>query len=685
MVHIKNKMQIIGTFSFACLLFCAMIRPLLHFSNLDILRFVFFQIMAVFLPGLAVASYIYKKGTVFEMVSFAYAIGYGINIMEYFLLYTLRLERFSAAFILIVAAASMYALVKTRDSMHYGNEKDEMALYLIFFGYILINILSISGNNLSPIYSRSGHMQVSRDLQFLCSNAVSLKNSFFPNATFFTDGTLYYHYFSSLYIGFMSRVTNIDVVSIAFILYPFVKCVLLIGGLNFLLNRFQTGSMKIFLMSIILFMSGKEWRSIVFYVGHVIAGSFACDLGFAFGCWYLATFILLIKEEKIDYKLLGINLLFWFICSGVKAPVAAVLIFVPFFFCCLWLIQRKYGKAFGYGGGIVGLFLLVSIICSGMLRVFTGASKANGDSFSIHLYSAGDDEYILRHPEYGRLYGLVDNVISKMYSAHPVLFIVTVINIIIFLVLIRKKKIEPKKITLALIMLIVTILGFVMGVVINAGGRSEMYFSMTAYLTGIVFNAVVIECGCTVIQIREYFFQNCFVRMGLACLGLYGVFLTMFVSSSGGLLKTLQSGYERGSEISGEYSFTKDETNACIWIKEHTDEDAVVMNDRSTVGGQDYLYYYGMFSERPQYLEATELLAYVELNNKEISLQDEIDKRMHLAERFYGNDMTAIAELKEAGVRYVIQNDQVTPGFLGEDGVLEETYVSGDITVYEII
>lgn len=687
MVHMRNKMQIIGFFSFVCLLFCVAVRFLFHFSGIDLLKFLLCQIFAIFLPGLVAGIYIYKEGTVIEIVSLGYAIGYCINIIEYFVLYTLHLERFSIVLIFIVAVAAVYILLKKQRDLNYGEEKHELALLLIFSGYMLISIMLYSANYLSPRYNMLGLTEVPKDLQFWCSNAVSLKNSFFPNATYFTDATLFYHYFSSMHVGFLSKLTGIDVFSLAFTLYPFGKCILLVGGFNFLLNRFQLEESKLFLMSLLLFMSGLEGRSVVLYTAHLTVRPFGFDIGMAFGFWYLATFILLIRKEKFNLKLCGLNLMFWFVCCGVKMPVAAVLIFVPFFYCCLWLIQHKFGRAFGYGGGIVGLFLTVSIVCAGMLRIFSGAQQADGETYSMLLYSSQDSEYLNRYAKYGKLFMLVHNVIHKMYWSHQVLFIVTLFSFIIFLYFIIKKKIEVNNVILAMILFVTTIIGYIMGVVINAGGRSEMYFSMTAFLPTIVFDAVVIEQVVQEIKIRGQSFRNRFVQMAVVCLGLYGAYYMIVASWSNVFLDSLKSGYDmiKGKGSFSEFSFSLDEANACLWIKEHSDSDVIVVNDRTTVGGESEIYYFGIFSERPQYIEATGLLAYVDLKNREISLHDEVAKRIYLAERLYGNDITAVEELKEAGVRYVIQNDNITPDFLYEEELLEEKYVSGDITVYEIV
>lgn len=678
-----NKIQLIGIFSFACMLFCGIVRLLFHFSGRILLLFWFSEIFVVFLPGIVAALYIYKEGTKAEVIALGYGIGYGINIIEYLILYTLHLKKFCVFFVSVIVVAALYILLKKQRDVDYENEKGEPVLLLVFLGYLLVNIIAYSGNAISPMNGMQGLCEIPRDVQYWCSNAVSLKNSFLPNATFFKDGMLFYHYFSSLHIGFISRVTGIDVFSLAFTLYPFGKCILFVGALNFLLNRFKTGNGKWFLLCIVLIMSGKEAISVVTYGWHSIENPFGCDIGIAFGFWYLATFILLIRKDKFDSILCGANLLFWFICCSVKAPIAALLIFVPFFYCCLWLVQRRFGKAFGYGSLIVGFFLIVNIICAGMLRVFEGASGIDGNSYSIKLYPVGSR---IIHSEYGWILGLAHSVIYKMYYSNPVLCIVTAINIIVFLHLIKTKRIKRNGILLELVMLATTLIGFCMGVFINAGGNSEMYFSIAAFLPSIIFNAGMIDCGWMKSQIWHNDYRRRFIQLTVICLGLYGTYLMSFESYGGGLVTFLQEGHNRMEGIGSfsSNSFSQDEARACIWIREHSREDAVVLNDRNTIGGQNHMYYYGIFTERPQYIEATDLLIYVKLNKDDKPMQEGVDERMNLAVRLYENDLSALGQLKEDGVRYVIQNNQITPEFIYEEEALEKRFSSGDITVYEI-
>lgn len=141
MAYVRNKMQIVGIFSFACFLFCVVVRFLFQFSSIDLLKFFCCQIFAIFLPGLVAGICIYKEGTVIEIVSLGYAIGYCINIIEYFVMYTLRLERFSIVLVIIVALAAVYILLTKQKDVNYGEEKQELVLLLVFSECVRINIM----------------------------------------------------------------------------------------------------------------------------------------------------------------------------------------------------------------------------------------------------------------------------------------------------------------------------------------------------------------------------------------------------------------------------------------------------------------------------------------------------------------------------------------------------------------
>lgn len=259
------KLRIITIFVCLCLGFCLIIKVLFGLDERTLITYLFSQIFFVFLPGICIVFNFFNRKSCWEAITLGYAIGYGINILEYLVIYTLNLEKWSSHILIVVAVILVVLLLTKKNNVCFDFNTDE-SFFLLFLVYLLINIVAYSGNAVSPWSTSQGVTELPRDVQFWCSNAVSLKNSFLPNATFLTGSKLYYHYFSSLHIGFLSRLTGIDVFSLAFTLYPFGKCLIFVGAINYLLNQLKVENLKIFLMATILFMTGKEAISIVDHV-----------------------------------------------------------------------------------------------------------------------------------------------------------------------------------------------------------------------------------------------------------------------------------------------------------------------------------------------------------------------------------------------------------------------------------
>ena len=676
------KLRIITIFACLCLGFCLIIKVLFGLDERTLITYLFSQIFFVFLPGICIVFNFFNRKSCWEAITLGYAIGYGINILEYLVIYTLNLEKWSSHILIVVAVILVVLLFTKKNNVCFDFNTDE-SFFLLFLVYLLINIVAYSGNAVSPWSTAQGVTELPRDVQFWCSNAVSLKNSFLPNATFLTGSKLYYHYFSSLHIGFLSRLTGIDVFSLAFTLYPFGKCLIFVGAINYLLNQLKVENLKIFLMATILFMTGKEAISIVTYTWSTIENPFGCDLGIAFGIWYIATFVELIKKDKFEIPFVIINLLMWLVCSGVKAPIASVLIFVPFFFCCAWLVKGKFIKAFAYGGAIVGIFLLINIICAGMFRMFSEKTTMRGGKIGIKLYPL---ESIIKYSKMGDIVGVLHAVLYEMYYAHPVLFIISLFNFVILIVLALKKQITKDVIFNSIAMLVTTIIGNVMCVFIDAGGHSEIYFTMASFITAVTFNGIVVK------EWFDTFTEKNQIKIRLikatsTVLALYGAFLLVFTSNSGGLLHFLNEGYNRIVGYGGfsEESYYFDEANASKWIRENTDENSIVINDRDIIGYDAGDYYCGIFSERPQYMESADLIFYVDMDDSSLSITDEVYRRVALATALFANDYTVVNTLKNEGVTYIIQNSRVTPDFQCNDKFLKPVYSSGGSTVYRIL
>ena len=206
-----------------------------------------------------------------------------------------------------------------------------------------------------------------------------------PDTAFLSGVTLPYHYFSSLHVAFSSLVSNIDIFTLSFPLYPLTKSLLLIGGLNYLLESFHAGRwQKFLLINAIVFSTGFERISLVTNFHHFHLCPFGLDVGFSFSAFFLASITESFRksERPVDWSLFAVVMLFFAAVVGVKAPLAVPLSIYAGGICLYWLLNKKYDYGFLYGISIAVIFLLISIFIVGMFTAFNHTENIN----SMRLY-----------------------------------------------------------------------------------------------------------------------------------------------------------------------------------------------------------------------------------------------------------------------------------------------------------
>lgn len=685
----KDEVKGVSLFAILCILYCIVIKIFFHTSDEILFRYFLCQLLIVFVPGYALVKLIDFQGTLIEKISISYTVGYTLNIIEYLIVYGLRFQRFALLFGIIVAIISTIFIYKRADKTvneSFSNavlDQDWHLLLLLFIIYLFINIMAYSGNAISPLIGKE-MTEFPRDVQFWCSNAVALKIDFPPTPTYLDGSILYYHYFSSLQIAYLSQISGIDVFTLSFTLFSFGKCIMLLGGVNYLLNVIGAPSRsKIFYFAAILFMTGEEVKSFVTGLWHTIQAPFGFDIGYALGMWFLGILIVQWKSEKFNSRLFGLCMLFWMTLTGVKAPISMVLIFAAAIFCFIWLMCKNYKNAFGYGGCIVGIFLVVSIVFAGAMRVANGDYE--GVSGKLLSFYSLQDVLTVRHSNV--ILSLIYTIIQKIYYTHPVLLLVTCASSALAIYYLWRKKLEWKECILAIVMLITTCIGLFMGIFIFAGGKSEMYFSMAAFIPCIAYDAelwrlfVDKKLISSIKQLR-------ICALGIFAVSLIGIYNMLFNAYIDGLVTALSDGNKKihGDYLFPEDSFNRDEALACIWIRDNTDGKAMVVNDRSVIGGKYNDYYVGIFSERQQYLEASDLIYIVELDDLyNTTIMEEVSRRSFNIMSMYYNEISAFEQLKNEGVDYIIQNQMYTPNFIPNNSLVELQYRSGDVSVYKIL
>ena len=486
-----------------------------------------------------------------------------------------------------------------------------------------------------------------------------------------------------MHVAFLSQVTGISVFDLSFTFFSFGKCVLLIGAINYLIDRYALGSIKYLFYLFILFMTGWEMKPIVTYGWHLNYNPFGFDIGFAFGLWFLALVMDVAEKPEFDWRqFIGIMLI-WTALSGLKGPIAVLLILVPGLFCIIWLFQKKYKIAFGYGLTFIGIFSVVSIVCVGIIRILNHTAESQADNIGGFrtIY-----EVISRTPFPVRDRYFIPALIWYAFYAHPALFIVTVINITFLIIMIIEKKVQIKDCIKSMVLILSTVIGVLVGIFYIAGGRSEMYFFMASYIPCFVFilESYHLLCVNGAMSVK---WKDVVYKIAVIGMSIIGLYCWGFTDGLGGIISPLSTGYNK---INGsvEYdnasgTFTKREADVCAWIRDNTPQDSIVQSNRF-ISYPTGNYYVAIFSERVQYLEATSLIYYCDLGIEETKIESrETVRRSEIITKAFEGDKDALDQLREEGVDYLMQDNLLYEDKLGAAGV-KPVHIENDIILYEL-
>lgn len=680
---IKKTLYVTVPFGLLLTAYVLIIHSFFDISKVTLIKFMLSQLFVIMMPGLVCTKYFIgdKDTSIVHWISLSYVFGYAVNIIEYIAIWGARLQKYAAHIVCLVALLMLFFwFYKPIDIQFKEVCQNDYVLIFIFMSFMMINIIAYSGNNISPLI-RQGVTNIPRDMQFWCSNAVSLKNSFLPQAAYFSGTTLFYHYFSSMHIAFLSQITDISVFDLAFTLYSFGKCVLLIGALNYLIDRYHFGYIKYLFYVFILFMTGWETKTLVTYGWHINYNPFGFDIGFAFGIWLVVFILELAEKQEFDLRQFFSIILIWMALTGLKGPIAVILILVPGIFCLIWLLEKRYKMAFGYGLAFIGVFVTVNVFFVGIIRILNHTAEAPSDNVGGFrtIY-----EVISATPFEARYRFFLPSLIWYAFNVHPALFVVTAINFLFLICMLLSKKIQIKNVVTILVLLCVTVLGMFAGLFYKAVGHSEMYFTMAAYIPCLAFNLeayrMLLDNGLLEIKWRDIAYKTAIILMSIVGLYCWG-----FTDYLGGVISPLNTGYKKISE-SWEYTagsgiFSLREADACEWLRENTPNDSIIQSNRylSYPAGN---YFVGIFTERVQYLEESNMSYYCDLGIEgEKSESQEVARRSDIIADAFDGNMEAIEKLREEGVDYLLQDNYLSEDKLVNAG-LKQVYDKDDIVIY---
>ncbi|GFI08908.1 hypothetical protein IMSAGC007_01363 [Lachnospiraceae bacterium] len=670
--------------------YCLSMLFFFHISLDIILRFILLNIFSIFLPGLAIANKLKICCSRITLIFYSYAVGYGFIILEYFLgeIFNRKLSFWFINLITIIGSV-IYLVLNRRNEFNNINNDNSRSDIACFFLFLIFSIFAYSANYLSPdVY---GAFHTSRDMQFWVNNTAALKISFPPSNLYMQGNALNYHYFSNIPIAFLSIVYRIDIFTLSFPLYSLTKAFLMTGSVHFLLNTIGAEKkLKIAGYLIILFTTGAENIVFVTFLHHTLLSPFGFDISYAYGIYFISLIIHQWKKEKFERDLFLQIILFWCVCVGAKGPVGTVLLLFPALLCLFWLVRKQWLLAFGYGLSILSIYLVICKYCIGMFSVLDGSSSWQLTGIYTfddwRLFPSANSQLLKPFIWLGEKNALFAIVI-KCFLVNPIIMWLGVLSFLLMCVMFFKRRLDIYSFYLVFALASTGIFGYLLWAIANTGGHSEMYFAMGAMipLYALIFNFFVLveklESNFMPVKSR--------VRDDIKAIGLVCMVFSMYsylqysyegvgaISSVVHGINALKNSSEEEIRNIGKNGIRSSDVDALRWIRDNTPLDSIILSDKAVITDNTHYYLYGMFCERQQYLEGTDMLV---LAGEEV--QNEIQRRKDLITDIYNNG--GIEKVREEGVDYIVQTNDITPGFIYDVDELILVKNTETMNIYQI-
>lgn len=639
------------------------------------ISFFVFQIGGVLLPGLGMTLLInWKALSKLELFALSYAVGYGLNIVSYYITVPFGLQNFLQYLILLEAVAGIIIVIKKRDQVKQLESDRTGGFFccILITIYLIIQVFTVCASNFFPPLVEEN--SVYHDLLYWIGNIITLMRGY-PAMSFreYPQYPYTYHFFSSMQLSVVALVTNIRPVFLGFGFSFIQPAILMITGAYVLLRRITTKKVLIILGMLTIFLTdGKVDLTKVSVIYNLLVAQFGYDIGMGYYIFFFFTLWMQWKEEKFDLKLCLLTIFFFILTIGSKSPFGAMALGVAGILCLIWLFHKQFKKAFAYG-----LPLVISFIV--MYLFVVNLSSSDQPEASLLQTFLNSDPFIYWISPFLRM--THENVLSgfgNLVLLRPLAELITGIMALIisnycvffsFIYLLCMKVIKTKRWDgFDCVSVIVVFVGT--AITMNWGNpdSSVVYFMMTAYIPAVLFS----------IRTAEQLYNTEGYWRGVRKKGLtifFGMLLICGIvdgyQQSGGYSYSLKKGWKNITASQENSVDPKDRSYICTddyaayeWIRCNTTEDTLVTVNVGLQRGRDEGSRYGrvpgVFTER-----------YIVRNEDSDAL-------------FYDLDYSRIQDLKEMGIAYIIYNRTATPDFSLPEEAGEAVYENATNIIYKI-
>ena len=470
---------------FFCLLICLTQKIVI---NKGIYIFLF-QLVGLLIPGYLIYSILKEASDdLSEVLSWSYLFGIILDVVYCHVLIILNNNLIVKIlfFVLIVILLCAYAIKKKNITINKTSDVNTIYVFVIF----VICFFGITLFQTTPELSNGTYYF--NDSLFWFGNSISFLKGLPVNDFRLVGNTFYYHQLSNAMIAFESMITNVDINTISLYFSYIVPIPFLVfSGYTLLKRLIKNRKLLCFGLFVVLFTE----CNIITYSSHLIFNPFGFDYGFAFGMLSIAFLIDMINENDYSIKNVIISSILIAVTTGMKGPIAVVVLMGFGIVAFSLLIQKDYKHGLICGFSWLLSFLLMYIfVVSGMMQESDG-----GNPLSFVGLIGGFDlnkgpMYI--HSDLIAKYGFQDTKLLKLFAiglfvllSNKACMLSLIIGIVYVLVNIKNKNDKLQNI----ILIAICLWGIILTLVTHQDGNSQWYFIMSTIPYGLATGLNVID------------------------------------------------------------------------------------------------------------------------------------------------------------------------------------------------
>lgn len=636
------------------ILFTFLAAAISRCNILDPVKFIFVQLAFILMPGYALqrlSGLSYQSSLVRWLMS--YATGYAVSIAVYLAMLMMGIQQYVIyAYIGICLISVFYLYFKkqqVKDGLIETKEK-------IFFSYILFVALAASMvlfqfANLNPSLKPS-NTTINQDLVFWMRNAVAATKSYPLPELSVVGKEFYYHYFTSINLAFLKFTTGIELFDLCFVYSYLITILLLVSGLYVVCKEYISSYKLVFVtMCIVLFTQNLDTLTHIFFNHHLFKGSLGFAEGMGMFFFTLYYYLRILRKDDCKWTLLSFTMFLFFATSGLKGPIAAVLL-VGFAVGTMLMMFFRNRFLFGAVSGLALLFVFLFTIGLFVINVHGGPPEGHHAGLSLSVVDT-----IFHSHYYEKIYLFMVGLGFWNPIAYLIVFVVYLISAILipFVILVstyRRREFSDKDILLVVMVLI----GIALGMFVSQAGMSQMYFICLAMPLIVIYamrNIDIVVYSEKVDRIlKRIFVVGCFLFCIQYAYAISSSFLSLLRSSQSMISLVERVHPLKESEETG-LTINKQEIEGLRWARDNIPSNAIVLSNKvlsPIMGARSF--WVSSLSERQAFLESYDYS----------NVSDEVvNSNITLIKGFYEGDIDALKYIKAKGVSYAIIFNDIIP------------------------